>query len=631
MRWIILALTIALTSAGWAQPLEADRQLLNQVVEYGHSNLDETTGLITDTAGTPNIAEASIGYVAACFAVGTEIEQARNVLAKILDQQAADGPMRGHFPWSAGGAVGEEAVLYMTPLLAWIAVHHAGELGAPLHTRLLESLELIRGALGRISVTPADDHRYIARAAALAAVDAAAGSFSPAPQGMVREWLANVRVNGLPAGHSPTFDAVRLVSLKWLREFVAPPVDSAVDQALLLTALDMALRADPVTRTLNGASRQTMPGEYLFGTGFGSYILYTDFGLAPPSVIDPYITAALLPAWRAPSTIANIVMHTGSRMVRTLAHAGPVAATETYIGPGFSLGTMSGQVDAGTIPVFAAFGAAAARPTLYFYASPLPAHVRSVQDQGLALCSFNFDRIGGGTRRQAFIQGVLGEAADISDIHCYGVEWNDQPTAVGERETITFKTRAAYVGLTVTRTGDPFRAEGPASPPATLQWDGEGRSGNLLLTIYARQAEYTLPKPMDHVRAGVVVEIAPLSAFDSIEAFSEHVGRGRISQSAKDTRQRVEQEEKPAVYNVPIPRPRSRMDMIFRQVIEHTIEYTNGERSLKLVEDLLAERILGRWINGEQQSEDYLWHSPVFTFKPGDSFDTLPGSSLSSD
>ena len=191
----------------------------------------------------------------------------------------------------------------------------------------------------------------------------------------------------------------------------------------------MALRVGSVG-SLAGAMSAAYPADYAGTGGFSSYVLYTDFGQPRPTSMEPYVMAALLPTWRAPASVRTVGQ--SFELVRTAAPAAEIETTDTYLGAGFSLGTMSGNVGPGGIPVMARFAPTAALPNLYFFANLQPCHVRSVQDASLALVSFNFDDVGYGQRRQAWVKGILGRRSDIEEVYAYGTPWNGQPTAVGE-------------------------------------------------------------------------------------------------------------------------------------------------------------------------------------------------------
>ncbi|MCE5237239.1 hypothetical protein LLH23_01950 [bacterium] len=608
---------------------EADAPALQAIVAYGQAHFDAATGLVKGGTGLPDIPEASAGTVAACLATGQNLDQARLILGKILDTQAASGAELGHFPWQAqmvtAAADGTpltphleavptpEATLYAAPLLAYALRHHADTLGADLTARLRQSLLLADKALARVAVKPQDDARFLLRVAARATIAAALGADAGGAVGEVNDWLRLTTRTGLPAGHSATFDTVRYVSLKWIRESLPEERRAAMDQALTLAAVDLAGRVHPAAAYVGGALTQGFASDYVNAAGFPSYVLATDFGLPLPAQIEPYLAAAVLPQWRAPESIVGLTATTGLR--RTRSPLAAVRGTDTYIAPHYSLGTMSGEVGPATIPIFCTF-ARSSRPTMYFYCDPAPCTIQSVQADNLAVCSFNFDDIAIPKRVQASLRGVLGAREGVKGVYCYGVPWNGQPTAVGELESVAVETAECYVGLTLTRTGPSGSNQGAAAKPAVMEWSGPEESASLLLTIYARPQQYVLPKPMHNLRAGVVIEVVSRQAYPTLADFTKHLGAGRLKQVIKSGKERLTEPEKPRDPNVLIPEPRARGNRAFRVMAEQTVEYTLEGRSLKLVEDLLANEGLEQQIDGVTLDPKFLWESEFFKWEP---------------
>ena len=596
---------------------EGDRAAAEAVVAYGRAHLDAATGLVTDPAGSPNLPESSIGYVIACLETGQNLEGAKSVLGKLLALQQASGTQAGNFPWYAvaGATPGDDATLYLAPLLAYLRRAHAAALGEDLASRLQAALNLLHQRLPRISAGPTDDPRYLLRAGARAMVGAALDNEGAAVAvSEVAAWMRRVALEGLPQGHSPSFDTSRLLALKWIREVASDAQIPVVEQALRVVALDLAQRVDSASQYLAGAVATAFPADYASASGAATYVLHTDFGLPLPEKIDPYVMAALVPSWRTPESIQALARTGSPTMLRTRGPA-PVRATDTYLGAGFSLGTMSGEVSGSTLPIFLTFGRTA-RPTAYFYCSPAPCAVQSVQAEGLSLSSFNFDGLATAARKQAWVRGVLGRPEDIEEVYCYGVKWNDLPTSLGEQESVAFKTRACYVGLTLARVGSAANQTGASAQPATLRWTGENRTGDLVLTVYARQADYVLPRPENNMRAGVIVEVAPEAAYLTLADFVKHLAEGRLKQTLRAVRQRVPTAEKPRDPNVLIPEPQAKIDMVFRNTLEQTSEYSLSGRSLLIVEDLIGNIYLQRAIDGKPLEEKYLWESDKLKLDP---------------
>ena len=595
---------------------EADAPALQAVVAYAQAHFDAASGLVTDRSGLLDVPQASVGAVAAWLATGQDLAPARLILGKVLDTQVASGPQQGHFTWQAGegAAPSPNATLYAAPLLAYALRYHAEALGPDLAARLRQSLTLADKALAHVAVKPPDDAHFLLRVAARATIAAALGTDTAGAAGEVDDWLRLTTRTGLPAGHSATFDAVKYVSLKWIRESLPEARRQGVDQALTLTALDLAGRVHPAAGYLAGALTEATVADYATATGFASYVLATDFGLPCPAQIEPYLAAAVLPEWHAPQSLADVTAATGLR--RTRAPLAPVCATDTYVSQLYSLGTLSGEVGPTGIPLYCTF-TRSDRPTLYFYCDPTPCHVQAVQADNMAVCSFNFDDVGYLPRRlQASLRGVLGTKDTVQGVYCYGVPWNGQPTSVGDLECVAIETGECYVGLTLTRTGPSSSNQGSPAKPAVLEWTGSEGAENLLLTIYARPQTYPLPRPLHNLRAGVVIEVVGRQSYPTLADFAKHLGAGRIKQSVKSDKERITEPEKPQDPMVLIPEPRARGNRAFRVMAEQVLEYTLEGRTLKLTEDLIANESLDRQIDGVTLDPKFLWESEFFKWEP---------------
>jgi len=596
---------------------EADKIALQSIVAYGQSHYDAASGLMTNLAGQPEI-PLSAGYVAACLATGQDTAQAHSVLAHLLATQFAAGSAQGLFPWqaSSSAAPSPEATLYAAPLLAYIVSQHAAALDAPLAASLKQSLLLSFKALEKKRVQPADDARFLLHCAARATLAAALKMDTRFAASEVSQWLRLVTRTGLPAGHSPTFDALKYVSLKWIWESLPQGHQQTTEDALLLTALDLASRLHEPVQYLAGAMTEAFAQEYRQASGFASYVLYTDFGSLLPAGADPYFAAAVLPHWRAPKSVQALRGRNGMRRTRAL--SGAVRATDTYLHQFYSLGTMSGTVGPASLPIFITLTRSASpQPTMYFYCEPTPCTVQAVQADNLALCSFNFDGIGTAAHPTAQVCGILGSRELVREVYCYGVPWNGEPTAIGELESVAVATDECYVGITLTRTGPASSAEGVPAKPAVLSWSAPDSTGVLLLRLRARLQDYPLPRPLYDLRAGVVIELASRLAYPSLADFVKHISAGRLKQFVKTGRERLAPAEKSRTTRALVPKPQARGDRPTRLYIQQTLEYTIEGRTIKLTEDLLTNQALSREIDGTPLDDRLLWGSEIFSFAPG--------------
>jgi len=288
------------------------------------------------------------------------------------------------------------------------------------------------------------------------------------------------------------------------------------------------------------------------------------------------------------------------------------ASTCTWVAPGMSLGTMSGMVEPTSIPVLATCDLPE-RPTSYFYALGAPATVQSVQSGPLALCSFNFDGAGVGTRMHVAVRGVLGRRDQIDRVIVGRHEWIGEPEAVGQNGVIALQRGSCFLGVKILEVGY-AGATRTEVKPGVVEWYAEGNMDSLMLTVYGRHEDYPLPEPLYDVRIGLLVELAPAAQFGSLEEFVEHVGSRRITQSVQERRVRTDLEAErqiPGRHEV-----RAIGEMRFARYLEHTMTLVDAALPVGLTEELLRSQIVERTLP-VALPPDYLWASPALTLAAG--------------
>ena len=221
---------------------------------------------------------------------------------------------------------------------------------------------------------------------------------------------------------SPTFDAMRIGGLRWAWQYAPDEATRAAAQtALRVYYADLLQRYDSANAMVLGPIGRSYESDYLGTTGVPCYLLACDLpsALAAARAVGPLaMYFALADYAPSPGLVALAEDRSGSREVRSRTpdptrRSVESAGTCTWIGPGMSLGTMSGTVEPSSIPVLVTCDLPE-RPTSYFYAFGAPATVQSAQSGALALCSFTFD--GGGRRIQVSVHGVLGRRDQIDRV-----------------------------------------------------------------------------------------------------------------------------------------------------------------------------------------------------------------------
>ena len=254
------------------------------------------------------------------------------------------------------------------------------------------------------------------------------------------------------------------------------------------------------------------------------------------------------------------------------------------------------------------------RPTTYLYAFGGPATLQSAQTGGLALCSFNFDGVGVGPRMQVGVRGMLGRRDQIDRVVIGRHDWIGEPEAVGHNTVIAVQRGSSFVGIKILAVGGQ-EASAASVKPGAIEWLREGNMDSLLLNIYGRRAGYPAPEPMYDVRLGLMVQVAPASQFEDLDAFADQMSQRRVTQSTSQQRLRVdeldESQQIPGRHEI-----KSIAEMKFLKFTYHEMALKDETVPLGLREELLRNQLMSRTLPVELPT-DYLWASPALTLLRG--------------
>lgn len=633
LRRLAAPLLFTLLLALPASAAEYGRQLATLVVSYGDAICDQrsqatcyddATHLVRDATGRLNLAESSLNYAAALLMADGDAARAREVIAAVLAHQdrAEGSPTLGLFRWypNEASAFDPAATWYLAPTLAWLA---GSVEDAPVRTALAESARLALRGLLQAPNRPREGFALAMWSGAVCALGAAVGDATAQQAGgaAVIDMVAKLRTRG-PAGvPSPTFDALRLGGLRWAWQYAPDEAARAAAQtALRVHYADLLQRYDPRTALVLGPIGQSYATDYLGSTGVARYLLACDLpsALAATREAGPLAMYFALSDYALPRGLLSLAedarpaSEVRSRTPDSAREAPESASTCTWVAPGMSLGTMSGTVEPASIPVLATCDLPE-RPTSYFYALGAPATVQSVQSGPLALCSFNFDGAGVGTRMHVAVRGVLGRRDQIDRVIVGRHEWIGEPEAVGQNGVVALQRGSCFLGIKILEVGFGKTARREVKP-GVIEWYAEGNMDSLLLTIYGRQEGYPLPQPLYDVRVGLLVELAPAAQFGSLEEFVEHVGRRRVTQTVQERRVRTDLENERQIPGR--DEVRAIGEMRFARYLEHTMTLVDEALPLSLTEELLRNQIVER-ILPTVLPPDYLWASPALTLAAG--------------
>ncbi len=608
------------TNAWGATPQEARERLYAGALEYGQTLYSTSYGLVVDETLRPDYVRFSPGYVVAGLARGQGEEQVVGTLKTILAAQDADprSATRGFFPSDVySGAPGLEATCHLLPLLAWVH-DHGQALPAEVREKVKSALEAAYRAVAKTKAAP--EHPYLAllRAAALATGGQALGHAEglSGAQVEVSTWLKRQLTAGAWAGHGATAEALRLGALAWIAQAAGGKPSPDLRMALRLGYLDLTQRVQPRSGALAGAASFVQAVDYVQGGDLNRCLLYLWGGHEEPPQLRPSAMYLAACDWTPDSALLATGDPPLPRMVTTAAREGaPVTRTDTYVTELFSLGTMTGVLGKRAIPVMITLAESSRRPTAYLYAHPTPAAVSAVQAENRAAVTVSFNQIGAPEREQAYVAGVLGPRPEISAVLINGGEWNGEAAAVGAGSVVTWQRSSIYLGIGLGLCGPAQPAQRTeTTKPGTLRWQNDTPNSELELLVYGRKQAYGLAPAIDNVVVGLVVQVAPQSAFSDLEAFTRHMLSEKLIQRVTTSVEKVAPEEDPHTAFLNENKPRTKLEYRFiPHVLLDTYLRSREQVLLRQQADLAAGRVLVTEASGAAVTATGPWQSPLLS------------------
>ena len=473
-----------------------------------------------------------------------------------------------------------------------------------LQEKLASGLQLALEAVAGKSAPSDDDVTGLLRAASLAMLGRALGADQQIPESLkeVASWLGKTLEEGLRDGHSPASDSYRLAALKWIWQAAGAEMRSLeLEDALALMYYDLACRVQAGSGALAGAALYSKPADYLYGGEYSPYLTCVDLGGPRPYRATSFAMFFSAPDYEPPADLLAVTGQQLPSQISTEAREEAyIVRTDTYLHDRFSLGTMTGQPSETSIPLLVTLADYPERPTAYFFASPRPSYVTSMQASNVGMITVDFDLIGRGNRLTAWLRGVLGPRSQITQVIVAGGEWNGLPTAIPAMGTLAIERAGCYVGVRALRAGS-AEGEGVVSgpKPAVLEWTGPGDAAELQLTLYARQRDYRLRQPLNNLRAGIVVKVAPAGSFESLVDFAADFARARLQQRVERTKELLPEPTDPFKAVLTEHKPKSKSELEYKHMLLHTISYQDNEISWQVQEDMLNEEVTIRSVNGE--------------------------------
>jgi len=639
---MLTVLSPSLRGAQAADDVQARRaRLLALILEYGEAEFRNMPGPGPDAppagayleamgGGRPTVPRGALEYAAALLTADLLPQCADGIVNDVLATQAPPGAGKqaGAFPWQRGSEPDPAATAYVAPWLAYIHRELKEKLPAQTQARLAASLQPALKAVGRLRVTPAETGLFLMKAGAEAMLARELeGEARPARSGTAADlaaWTKFTQENGIPEAQSPSYSVDAVAGLNWV--WIAAPDEetrAAAGAGLEYLHHDLALRYHPKSAMVAGAAVRAFPRDYITGMSASQYLLYAQYGRPELGSAPPFAMFLTLPGF---------VPGDGSQAAatldvpRTVASRVPGRTSTTYLDPQFSLGTMSGEVVSGTVPVLLTFPEGT-RPTAYCVVQPLPARVAAVQEGARALVSFDFDDIGYDPARvRAGVEVHLGTEDVIDRVLVNQTPYTaDYAVAVPTKSSAVIDRDGVFTSITVVAHGPAVPQEEEASPrPAVLEWvaGDEGAPRELIVRVQARDAN-SRQLARGNYRVALAVEMASRASFRTLEEFASHIYETRTGAEVKAKRVKVGEKVEGADLVPGNRRPVERARWIFDYLVLQTLQYQSGDDVLALTEDLEQNETVSRTVNGVEQAWDFLYRSPSLNHVPGDALDSV--------
>lgn len=612
---LALAIVVPLAVVGAADAPTPYAALCAAMADAGAKRLVADSGVVAKASGVPDFAFETPSWVLACLTAGVHTEEASKALQAVAGAVDTTGPLtKGLLPWSKGDAPSLAATEVAACPLAACLIFRRDAMTGPARDALAAALKSMAAALGRAKPESADTRR-LCLAAACVALGRACDDPSLVSHGLALAdaWLEGVQALGLAEGRGPTAEAYRLASLAWIK-LLAPRLPPSWDVSWRLLWADLLQRLQSGGGLLAGVQQFAWRPDYLDGLGPIRWLFPLAAGRPVPAA-DPAVGYFCLPFAEPLVTTPPVTIPVPASSTYTWSIA-PLVQETVWTAAECSLATMTGPLDASSVPVMMTLPARASRPTAYLYAS-VPCTVFSLQRDDTAVVNFEFDNIGWGKRVQAWTDVVLGPSATIKQVSVLGRPWDGRTMGFDETWPICVETDGAYIAVVPLWCG-PANASTLTErvKPGILQWLPDQATGELVLRIFARQGDYRLPRPENDDVVGLVVTVKPASSM-SFDDFAKSLRRVRYTKAIEERSWRVPgKDEGHPVLDKYKPKPKS----AYR--VEHATDYTltcvlEGKKWVMTM-DLTTDQMRARSIADQALPAPTLqFDTPLLKLAPG--------------
>ena len=225
--WVFLVLSLIGPLQTRAGEFDAPNRFLRDgVIRYGDAHFDPKTNLVWRAdKGRLDVCQHSLEYAAALLAAGQQRERANAVVSAVLDHQDVDpdSPTFGNFLWWHGETRVRDrnAVCFMSPWLAHLAIEHGEKLSAENARRLPEALRRSIHGVRAHKSGPDYTNIWLLKAASMVMLGRALGEEELERDGADRigRWIQYTAENGISEYNSPCYNAVDVYALEWIYHY----------------------------------------------------------------------------------------------------------------------------------------------------------------------------------------------------------------------------------------------------------------------------------------------------------------------------------------------------------------------------------------------------------------------------
>jgi hypothetical protein len=586
---------------------EANQFLRDGAIEYGNVNFDPSTNLVRRVDSHYNrldVCQHSLEYAAALMAAGQQIERANAVLSSVLDHQDIDeaSPTFGNFRWwhDEDRVRDRNAVAFMSPWLAHVALEHAQRLTADNARRLREALQrCIKGVRAHGS-GPDYTNIWLLKAASMVLLGRTLEEADLETDGAARldRWIAYTAENGVSEYNSPCYNAVNVFALEWIYHYATDATLRAkVAQCLDYFYADIFQNWHWEAGIGAGTHSRAYDRDRDTGRSLVSCLVFKQCGQPMRETARSFTYVFGVNDYAVPARIRAAARKTGmypfSLRYRVLRDAAAVDCA-LFMTPQFSLGTQTGRRPVYNdrplwdIPFKITYaGTKTERRASYIAPKPTTKHatIASVQQGSSAIVIYELDM-----KDSKLDEGRLrldiepSEGGMCDEIIVAGRRYDRSTLTLEPGAVLGWRVGETLVAIRLLRSQGIERGQAERRGPIEYSLAPVADGGLCLDCLLAH--DLGQPVPVNDLSAGFVVHCTTIREHDSLTGFLEAFAEWKVVDQEEDGKRKI--------------------------------DWRAGDTQMQLVWDELSNRIGSQSVNGQSVRSQLRYDSPLIRLADGD-------------